>query len=894
MALASGTKLGPYEIQSAIGAGGMGEVYRARDTRLNRTVAVKILPAHLSTDSAARQRFDREARVISSLNHPNICHLYDVGSQDGVDFIVMEFLDGETLADRLKKGPMPLEQVLKCGIEICEGLEKAHKSGVVHRDLKPGNIMLTKSGAKLMDFGLAKAMEVVKTVTATATVGMAGDGSPLTAQGTVVGTFQYMSPEQVEGKEADPRSDIFALGAVLYEMATGKRAFEGKTTASVIAAVLERDPAPVSVLQPASPPAFDGVVRACLAKDPDERFQSIHDLKLELRWIAEAGSHAGALPAVKSKLRNRLLGAAALVLAAIGGGLGHAYFRGAVDGPLEVRSSILPPDNLSFLTGVSTSGFALSNDGTRLAFCAQSVDGKMGLWVRSLSSTAAQELVGSETGAFPFWSPDGRWIAFFAGGKLKKVPSSGGAVQVICDAPLGRGGAWSPQGVIVFAPSTAGPLYRVSGNGGLAAPATRLDASLGETTHRWPDFLPDGVHFLYVGRQLSDKQAAGVYAGSLDSLLHKKVLDSLTEAHYVAPGYLVFARKTTLLAQPFDAGNLNLTGDAVPIVQDASIQSGALRSGFSVSQAGHLTYAGSNIAADLEFIVTDRSGRRLSSLETPGIPAHVRISPDEHKVAVSVVDLDSENSTIWLYDLGSGLSERFTFAGGKNLNPVWSPDGSQLALTSSRTGSQNVYLKSATGAAEEQPLHPTGTEEDERVQSWSPDGRYLVLDSRPQSRLAVPQIAILPLTGDHKPFLYINSPYASSSGQVSPNGHWLAYASNESGRGEVYVSSFPQAKGKWQVSFTGGQFPLWRKDGRELFYCTLDGALMEAEITPGKDSFVVGSRKQMFDRRIYQNSLGATYDIFADGQRLIISGVKPQPMHAPLTLVTNWTAELRK
>jgi len=893
MALACGTRLGPYEVQSAIGAGGMGEVYRARDTRLDRTVAVKILPPHLSTDSAARQRFDREARVISSLTHPNICQLYDVGSQDGVDFIVMELLEGETLADRLKKGPLPLEQVLKCGIEICEGLEKAHRSGVIHRDLKPGNVMLTKSGAKLMDFGVAKAREAVKTATATATIGMAGDGPPLTAQGTVVGTFQYMAPEQLEGKEADARADIFALGAVLYEMATGKCAFGGKTTASVIAAVLERDPPPVSASQPASPPALDALVRGCLAKDPDERFQSIHDLKLELRWMAEAGSHAAsasAAPSAKSKIRNRLLAAVALMLAAVGGALGYAYLRGGKDDPPEVRSSILPPENESFLIGSSRAGFALSHDGSRLAFVSQSVEGKMGLWVRALNSTAAQEVAANETGAFPFWSPDGRWIAFFSDGKLKRVPSSGGPVQVICEAGAGRGGTWNSRGVIVFAPASYGPLYRVPASGGAPVPVTKLeDTSLGETTHRWPDFLPDGEHFLYLARQNSDTQPASIFVGSLDSPSRKKVLDSLTESVYAAPGYLVFARKATLFAQRFDPRALNLTGEPAPIVQDAAMQYGVLRSGFTVSQAGNLTYGSSNAAADVELIVTDRSGRRLSPLETTGIPGTIRLSPDGLKVAVAIGG--SEPPNIWIYDLSKRVGSKFTF-GGRDGDPIWSPDGSQLAFSSARTGTFNLYVKPVTGAAEEQPLH--ATTDDERPQSWSPDSRYIVFDSRPQSRLGLPQIAILPMMGDRKPFPYLNSAHINSGGQVSPDGRWLAYGSNETGRMEVYVSSFPQAKGKWQVSFTGGQSPRWRKDGRELFYCRTDGALMVAEVTPGRDSFAVGSATQVTERRIFQSSLGAPYDVFPDGQRLIMPAVKSQSMHAPLTLITNWTAELKK
>jgi Tol biopolymer transport system component len=842
----------------------------------------------MSTDSAARQRFDREARVISSLSHPNICHLYDVGSQDGVAFIVTELLEGETLAERLKKGPLPLEKVLRCGIEICDGLENAHKSAVVHRDLKPGNIMLTKSGAKLMDFGLAKAMEAAKTATTADTLATLGDNSPLTAQGTLLGTFAYMAPEQVEGKEVDARSDIFALGAVLYEMATGRRAFDGKTTASVIAAVLERDPPPVSALQPASPPPLDALVRGCLAKDPDERFQSIHDLKRQLKWIAEAESHAGAsvgaLPAAKSKIGKPLLAAMLLALAALGGAWGYAYLRGKVDDAPEIRASILPPENESFLIGSPIAGFAL-HDGRRLAFFSQSVEGKMGLWVRVLNSTAAQELAPNVTGMFPFWSPDGRWIAFFADGKLQRVSSSGGPVQVICDATATpRGGAWNSRGVIVFAPSSMGPLYRVPASGGVPVPVTKLDTSLGETTHRWPDFLPDGVHFLYVARQTSEMQPAGVYVGSLDSPSRKKVLDSLTEAHYVTAGYLLFAREATLFAQRFEARTLNLLGEAAPVVQDAGMQNYVMRSGFTVSQAGNLIYGSSNIPVDVELIVTDRSGKQLSSLETTGFPANVRLSSDGLKVAV-------ESSGIWIYDLSRGGRSKLTF-GGRNASPIWSPDDSQLALSSTRTGAFNLYVKPTTGAAEEQPLH-TATTDDERAQSWSPDGRYIVFDSRPQSRLGLPQIAILPMTGDRKPFLYLNSAHINSGGQVSPDGRWLAYGSNETGRMEVYVSLFPQAKGKWQVSFTGGQFPRWRKDGRELFYCRTDGALMVAEVTPGRDSFAVGSATQVTERRIFQGNNLAPYDVFPDGQRLVMPAVKSESMHAPLTLMTNWAAELK-
>jgi len=898
MTLAAGTKLGPYEIVGPLGAGGMGEVYRARDTRLERTVAVKILPAHLSSNSEAKQRFEREARAISSLNHPNICTLYDVGHQDGIDYLVMEFLEGETLADRLTKGPLLLDQVLKYGVEICEGLEKAHKTGVIHRDLKPSNVMLTKTGAKLMDFGLAKAASASAPPTSSLTVTISSPSAdrPLTARGTIVGTFQYMSPEQVEGHDADARSDIFALGAVLYEMATGKRAFTGKTQASIVAAILASEPPPISTAQPMSPPALDRVVKVCLAKDPDERFQSVHDVRLQLKWIAEGGSQTGvpAPVAARRKNRERAVAAAALVFALAAVILGVAYFRRPVNDAPSLRSSILPPDNTSFVGGVAASGYAFSPDGTRLAFSVQSVEGKSGLWMRSLNSLTAQEMAGTENGTLPFWSPDGQWVGFFADGKLKRTPAAGGSVQVICDAPMGRGGTWSARGVIVFAPTIGGPLFRVSENGGVPTAVTQLEPSTGETTNRWPDFLPDGVHFLYLGRQTSSASTrpSAVYVGSLDSLSHKKILDVLSEAQYAAPGYLVFGRNTTLFAQRFDASSLSLAGEEEPIAGDVSVQINMLRTGFAVSQTGQLVYSSSGSASDIELIVTDRSGKQLSTLETAGNYLYLRLSPDGQKLAAAETDLLNGGSTIWIFDLRSNVRSRFTFSNGMNTTPAWSPDGSQVEFASSRSGAFNVYVKPVTGVAEEKQVH--AAPEDERPQSWSPDGRFLILDSRPQSRQNSPEIAVLPLMGNGKPFSYLNASYANSGGQLSPDGRWLAYVSNESGRAEVYVTAFPQAKGKWQVSSVGATTPRWRRDGRELFFCRTDGLLMAAEVAAGKDSFMVGSIKPLSERRVFQTFYSATYDVFPDGQRFIMAAVKPEAIHAPLTLVTNWTAELKK
>src|SRR6516162_463900 len=552
MGLAPGHKLGPYEIVAPLGAGGMGEVYRARDTRLERTVAVKILPEHLSHSAEAKQRFEREARAVSSLNHPNICTLYDVGHQDGVDYLVMEFLEGQTLAERLAKGPLPLEQMLKYGIEICQGLEKAHCTGVLHRDLKPGNIMLTKAGTKLMDFGLAKAATAGSPLSSSLGLTMSGPSAdqPLTARGMVVGTFQYMSPEQVEGKEADARSDIFALGALLYEMTTGKRAFTGKTQGSIVAAILAADPPPISTVQPISPPALERVVKACLEKDPEERLQTAHDVKLQLKWIAEGGSQAGvpAPLASQRKTRERILWAVSTFLAAACLALAVIHFGQTKVAQRAIHTYILAPEKSTFaFVGDHTGPLTISPDGTRLVYAALDPDGKQMLWLRPLEAASSQQLAGTEDAAYPFWSPDSRFIGFFAEGKLKTIAAAGGPAQVLCDAPDGRGGTWNREGTIVFPSTFNSPMYRISAGGGTPVQVTDLDASQGENSHRWPQFLPDGRHFLFYVRSRQGI-GAGEYVGSLDSKDKKLLFRNLSNVVYAAPGYLLFVRENTLMA----------------------------------------------------------------------------------------------------------------------------------------------------------------------------------------------------------------------------------------------------------------------------------------------------------------------------------------------------------
>ena len=601
MALTSSTRLGPYEILAPLGAGGMGEVYRARDTRLERTVAIKILPAQFSTDPVRKQRFEREAKTISSLNHPNICTLHDIGSQDGVDYLGMECVEGETLAKRLEKGPLPLEQVLKYGAQIADALDKAHRSGVVHRDLKPGNIMLTPTGAKLLDFGLAKpAAPLTSVATLTAAV---TQSSPMTEQGAIVGTFQYMSPEQVEGKELDGRSDIFSLGAVLYEMLTGQRAFEGKSQLSAASAILEREPTPISSIKPMTPPALDHAIRRCLAKDGEERWQTARDLKLELRWIVEGGSQAGvpALLTSHRKVRERLGWAAATLLALVTVAAAIGFVLRAPEPPLMV--SVIPPPGVFADTSGRIGPPQISPDGRRMAFIGCKTESAAlsmlggdacSICLRPLASLEAHEVDKTKGAYYPFWSPDSREIAFFADGKLKRVSADGGPVLVIGDAPDARGGSWGSSGTIIFAPARVGPIYRIPADGGAAVAVTQAKhaSELADVvSHRWPHFLPDGEHFLYMSSPggacsaLSEMRFA-----SIDGKQDASLMMTTCSSAAFADGHLIHWRDGNLVAQPFDPRNGALTGVPAAIVEHANLEPLFSIAEFSASAEGKLVY----------------------------------------------------------------------------------------------------------------------------------------------------------------------------------------------------------------------------------------------------------------------------------------------------------------
>jgi Tol biopolymer transport system component len=881
MALTSGTKLGPYEIQSPVGAGGMGEVYRARDTRLDRTVAVKILPPHLSDKPEARQRFDREARSISSLNHPNICTLYDVGRQDGVDFLVMEFLEGETLADRLLKGPLPPEQVLRYGVEICEGLEKAHRSGVVHRDLKPGNIMLTKSGAKLMDFGLAK--EAMSPSSGASALTAVAAGQPLTEEGTIVGTFQYMSPEQLQGREADARSDIFALGAVLYEMITGKRAFPGKSQISVASAILEKDPEPIAASRPMSPPALDYVVRSCLTKDPDGRFQTAHDVKLQLKWIAEGGSQAGEAGRVAAGHRRwertSWLLAAMFFLLVIAAGAGWW------------KASSRRPPPMYFHTSVrfAANDLALSPDGRILAMVAYSAQANdYMLWTYEVGGRRTTSLEGTQGASYPFWSPDGKSIGFFADGKLKKVDVSGGQSQVLCDAPNGRGGAWNRDGVIVFSPDALATLYRVPSWGGSPVELTKVDTSRSEASHRWPAFLPDGKHFIYLAANFSGKPGINaIFLGSLDSTERRFLVSASANASYAEPGYLVYMRDKTLLAQSFDRRHYVLSGEPHTLSDEVLYFPQVYRAIFSVSSGDILVTQTGKGAYLSQLTWFERSGKPAGTVGVPAWYNNVQLSPDGHRVAADQTDPDGRNVDIWIHEPARDTTTRLTFDPALDQAPVWSPDGKQVLIASNRSLKFRLYLKNTDGSGSEEELFDFG-DGIGNAWDWSRDGKYILIRKGTELwSLSWPQRVAKPL---------MQAQWTVRGTQFSPDGRWMAYASNETGKMEIYVSPFPGGNGKWQVSTGGGQEPRWRQDGKELFYLSPDGKMMAAPVTTGV-SFEAGSPVTLFQthrRQPISSQDVFSYDVSADGRRFLIATKVDEANAAPLSVLLNWASEMEK
>ena len=890
MTLASGTRFGPYEITAPMGAGGMGEVYRARDVRLDRTVAVKILPAQFSADPVRKQRFEHEAKTISSLNHPHICVLYDVGHQDGTDYLVMECIEGETLAKRLEKGPLPLEQVLKYGAQIADALDKAHRSGVVHRDLKPGNIMLAPSGAKLLDFGLAKPAAPVLTG---ATLTAATPRPPMTEDGTIVGTFQYMSPEQVEGKELDGRSDIFSLGAVLYEMLTGKRAFEGKNQLSVASAILEREPTPISSIKPMTPPALDHAIRRCLAKDPEQRWQTGRDLQWELTWIGESTTSAATGHRESGKPKTREL--AAWIAAGIFALIAAIGLWSSLRQPLpEERSfqfKIDPPSGADFLLETG-GGDAISADGHAIVFVTASSTGSK-LWVRQLDAAIAHELPGTDNGQYPFWSPDSKSIGFFANGKLERIDLAGGPPVPLATASNPRGGTWGAQGTIVFVPSASSGLWKIAASGGPPTQLTTVDAVRGEFTHRWPQFLPDGKRIIYLARgEGPSNNSASIFITSLErpqerTLLVKETSASpaYSSAHGKHPEYLYWLRQQALVAQPFDSKQAQLLGDgvSVPGAEVVAVTGALAHSSVSVSNEGTILFGTGGGRYQLTWL--SREGKVLSTVGQPDRYGSLRMTPDGSGLAASLAD-SASRTDLWLLDLSRAIPNRITFQGMFGTG-AWSPDGQRIGyhLLSGR----RLMLKNANGTGQEE----TALQSQYTVymNDWSPDGRYLIYTQ--QNREGRFEVWLLPLTGDRKPQPLLQTAFNDYQGAVSPDSKWIAYTSDESGGfNEVYVASFPTSGTRWRVSSNGGSFPRWSRDGKELFYRALDGTLMVASVRTTPQGLEFGTPASLFRVPEPVGMFAYPYDVAADGKRILtlmpskVSGDSPS-----LTILVNWDAK---
>jgi serine/threonine protein kinase len=868
----------------------MGEVYRASDTRLNRTVAIKILSRDLSALPEVKRRFEREAKALSEVSHPHICAVYDVGVEGEVQYLVMEYLEGDSLASQLAGGALPMSQTLRIGTQIAEALAAAHRRGIVHRDLKPSNIMLTASGAKLLDFGLARITPGRPTASSTDSL---ATQSALTQDRALVGTVPYMAPEQLEGKDTDARTDVFALGAVLYEMATGKRAFNGTSQASLISAILREDPPPIATYQPLCPRSLDRAVSTCLAKDPEARWQSALDVAHALGSISESLATPASGSSVRAgRTRERIAwGALAATLAAFT--LLALLAREKPTPDATFTSSILPPENHRFDFAYGPP--ALSPDGRSIAFVARPEDGPGSLWVRSFDEASANPISGTEGATAPFWSPDSRSLGFFAERKLKRIDLAGGAVRTLCDAPSGAGGAWNREGLILFVPEAGGPVYRVASTGGTASPVTDLDRKVTFGQFR-PVFLPDGHRFLYVN-QGGGPDDTGAFVGSLDTKKGFQVVSSRANVAFAptvvgsSSGYLLFLKDRTLMAQAFDPERHRLEAAAVPVAEQILVNPVAGVAAFSVSENGVLAYQSSKGGTPSRLVWLDREGRRLEEVVSGGAFNHPRLSHDGRRVAYALEDPQTSLADIWIRDLTRQASTRLTFGPGVNIQPVWSPDDRTIVFSSNRNGVHDIFRKNASGEGDEELILRGGRSKfamDYSVatglialQSWDTADKPSRLDLQVFS------------PGDPRATTLLSTPFHELFPQFAPDGRWLAYCSNESGRREVYVRPRVGSGAKQQVSTAGGAFPRWSRDGREIFFIAPEGTLMVVDVAVGSD-LQVGLPRPLFRADFKIVDIGYPFDVSPDGKRFLINELVSDEQPAPITVVQNWTARLKE
>ena len=890
MSLAVGAHLGPYEIRALIGAGGMGEVYKARDTRLDRSVAIKVLPPDVSADPERRARFEREAKTIAGLNHPHICTLHDVGEAEGATYLVMEHLTGETLAQRLEKGSLPLEQALTVATEIVDALAAAHRQGVIHRDLKPGNVMLTKTGAKLLDFGLAKLKGHGEQPVTASLASAPTRTAPLTSEGQIVGTLQYMAPEQLEGKPADARTDLWALGAILYETVTGQRPFVGTSPASLIGAILEREPTPLATLQPLTPSGVDRLVRQCLAKAPDDRWQSAHDVTLFLeRPDCLVTGSTRARPGRKPWIVAAVVAGGAAIGLAAGWGLGSRQHT-ATPPPLVRLSVPLAADGpLTAADGPRAgSSMALSRDGRRLVYQSRRNSQSM-LVLRAIDRTEETVLRGTEGGFGPFFSPDGRWVAFFTESELKKVPLDGGGPVTICTTPpVSRGGSWADDDTIYFTPDFTSSVQRVAAAGGRPADVTTLDLPANESNHLFPEALPGGEVLLFTVWKGGSFDEASTWAFSTRTGKRTLLIEGASEARYVPQGYLVFARAGTLLAVPFDAKRLAILGAATPVVEGVWSDPASGTAHYAVSYTGTLAYApGQYTVARSRIAWVDRRGGIEFLPCEPGFYAELKLSPDGRRLAfVSLND-------IWVYDFGSRTMTRATFR-GVNQAPVWAPDGRHIAFSSSQNVTRpTVYWVDPAGGEEPEVLSRDG--EVQIPSSWSPDGKTLAYA---EIKLVNPEtgfdIWLLSGPSPWKRQNLIHTPYKDDQPMFSPDGRALAWVSNETGRLQVYVRPYP-GTGRTMVSVDGGTEPIWSRSGTELFYRS--GPRLYAVPIGTKGVLTIGRPSLLFEGDFDQGPVTPgfpSYDVAADGRFIMVPSATDRESPVRLDVVMNWVEDLKR
>ncbi len=921
-----------YEILEQLGEGGMGVVYKAQDTKLDRFVALKFLTKNVSSSDSDRQRFMQEAKAAATLNHPNICTIYDVAEHEGQLFIAMEYIDGETLRDR--KNNISFKQSIEIGIQVAEALAAAHEKGIVHRDIKPENVMLRKDGlVQIMDFGLAKLQ----------------GASRLTREGNMVGTIGYMSPEQVQGFNVDHRTDIFSFGVLLYELISGQSPFKGMHETAIIYEIVNVDVSPMSSVKSEIDPTLDAIVLECLEKDLTERAQSIKQIAVDLKRYKRESSRqrVSRITAVRPAIQplepsegsrqtdggqmkpsegllsgNRIPWIAALLFFVGMTTFAAMYFIRPSVNKTIIRSSLLPPEKSSYSSFRGGGQLALSPDGLKLAFVAMDSSGKNRLWVRALNSLTALPLSGTEEASFPFWSPDNRFIGFFAAAKLKKIEATGGPPSTICDAVDGRGATWNQDGIIVFAPNWIGGVYQVSAAGGAPAAITKLDTSRREQTHRWPSFLPDGKHFLYFARSSAggaETEADVIYVSSLDGKVNNRLFSASSNIAY-ASGHILFIRQSAVMAQPFNHSSLALTGEAFPIAEQVGYEINFNRGYFAVSDNGVFVYQTGASTTGSQFGWFDRAGKQLKTVGEPAAYGGGQLSRDEKKLAISVFDPQSRNRDIWIYDLTRGVRTRFTFDQGVEDYPIWSPDGSHIIYSSDKKGHMDIYQKAVNGEGGEELLFESTL--DKYPTDWSSDGRFLLYYTigHPKTKSDVWVLPLVPkgaggparpagasqASGERKPIPLLQTEFEEFDAQFSPDGKWIAYISNESGRHEVYVRPFAGPggspadavrAGKWQISTTGVNpsslilAARWRRDGKELYYLSDNQKLMVAEVKAAGSSFEVGEVKPLFDTQ----SKGVLYiaAVSSDGQRFLTVSSLGQSSN-PLTLVLNWNEELKK